>query len=86
MEEPLDNAVEEPSEPPIVQKEKKPRSPAQIEAFQKARDKRLLLASQKKIDEAKRIESGVKTPKLLGQSPSKTPTAPKPTVPSAKAV
>jgi hypothetical protein len=49
----------------IVQKEKKPRSPAQIEAFQKARDKRLLLASQKKIDEAKRIESGVKTPKAV---------------------
>ena len=61
MEEP--EPLEEPVEPPIVQKEKKPRSPAQIEAFQKARDKRLLLASQKKIDEAKRIESGVKTAK-----------------------
>jgi hypothetical protein len=59
MEEPL----EEPQEAPIVQKPKKPRSPAQIEAFQKARDKRLLLASQKKIEEAKRIEGGVKTPK-----------------------
>ena len=56
-------------EPPIVQKEKKPRSPAQIEAFQKARDKRLLLASQKKIDEAKRIESGVKTPKAVKPAP-----------------
>ena len=74
MEEPLEETIE----PPIVQKEKKPRSPAQVEAFQKARDKRLLLASQKKIDEAKKIESKIKTakpvePKLLGQSPSKTP-------------
>ena len=68
MEEPL----EEPQEAPIVQKPKKPRSPAQIEAFQKARDKRLLLASQKKIEEAKRIEGGVKTPK--------------PTMPSTKPV
>jgi hypothetical protein len=72
MEEPL----EEPVEPPIAQKEKKPRSPAQIEAFQKARDKRLLLASQKKIDEAKRIESGVKTTK-----PKPAP-APKPVEPA----
>ena len=72
MEEP--EPLEEPVEPPIVQKEKKPRSPAQIEAFQKARDKRLLLASQKKIDEAKRIESGVKTAK---PAPAPKPT-PKP--------
>jgi hypothetical protein len=73
MEEPL----EEPVEPSIAQKEKKPRSPAQIEAFQKARDKRLLLASQKKIDEAKRIESGVKTAK---PKPAPAPT-PKPVEP-----
>ena len=59
----MEENLEEVKEAPIAQKEKKPRSPAQIEAFQKARDKRLLLASQKKIDEAKRIESGVKTPK-----------------------
>lgn len=59
MEEPLEETIE----PPIVQKEKKPRSPAQVEAFQKARDKRLLLASQKKIDEAKKIESKIKTAK-----------------------
>jgi hypothetical protein len=59
----MEESLDEPKEAPIAQKEKKPRSPAQIEAFQKARDKRLLLASQKKIDEAKRIESGVKTPK-----------------------
>ena len=72
MEEP--EPLEEPVEPPIVQKEKKPRSPAQVEAFQKARDKRLLLASQKKIDEAKRIESGVKTAK---PAPAPKP-APKP--------
>lgn len=80
--EPLGNAdlrLEEPVEPPIVQKEKKPRSPAQIEAFQKARDKRLLLASQKKIDEAKRIESGVKTAK-----PAPKP-APKPVEPKSVA-
>jgi hypothetical protein len=57
----MEESLDEPVEPPISQKEKKPRSPAQVEAFQKARDKRLLLASQKKIDEAKRIESGVKT-------------------------
>ena len=75
MEEP--EPLEEPVEPPIVQKEKKPRSPAQIEAFQKARDKRLLLASQKKIDEAKRIESGVKTAK---PAPAPKP-APKPVEP-----
>lgn len=59
MEEPLD----EPKEAPIAQKVKKPRSPAQVEAFQKAMDKRLLLASQKKIEEAKRIEGGIKLAK-----------------------
>jgi len=59
----MEESLEEPQEAPIAQKEKKPRSPAQIEAFQKARDKRLLLASQKKIEEAKRIESKVKTEK-----------------------
>lgn len=51
-------------EVPILQKEKKPRSPAQVEAFNKARDKRLLLASQKKMEEAKRIEDKIKSPTL----------------------
>jgi hypothetical protein len=59
MEEPLD----EPTDAPIAQKVKKPRSEAQVLAFQKAMDKRLLLASQKKIEEAKRIESGIKLAK-----------------------
>jgi hypothetical protein len=55
--------LEEVKEAPIAQKEKKPRSQAQIDAFQKARDKRLLLASQKKLDEAKKISDKVKTEK-----------------------
>lgn len=66
MEESLEEPVEPEVallEPPIVQKEKKPRTQAQIDAFQKARDKRLLLASQKKIDEAKKISDKVKTAK-----------------------
>ena len=59
----MEENLEEVKEAPIAQKEKKPRSQAQIDAFQKARDKRLLLASQKKIDEAKKISDKVKTEK-----------------------
>jgi len=59
----MEENLEEVKEAPIAQKEKKPRSQAQIDAFQKARDKRLLLASQKKLDEAKKISDKVKTEK-----------------------
>lgn len=59
----MEEHLEEPTDAPIAQKVKKPRSPAQVIAFQKAMDKRLLLASQKKIEEAKRIESGMKLAK-----------------------
>jgi hypothetical protein len=59
----MEENLEEVKEAPIAQKEKKPRSQAQIDAFQKARDKRLLLASQKKIEEAKKISDKVKTEK-----------------------
>lgn len=61
--------LEEPQEPPIMQKEKKPRSPAQIEAFQKARDKRLQLAAQKKIDQAKAIEKKIPKKKIEETKP-----------------
>lgn len=64
-------------EVPILQKEKKPRSPAQVEAFNKARDKRLLLASQKKMEEAKRIEDKIKSPTLKPKVKEKKP-KPKP--------
>lgn len=65
----MEEHLEEPQEPAIMQKEKKPRSPAQIEAFNRARDKRLQLAAQKKIDQAKAIESKIPKKKVVESKP-----------------